>query len=43
MTLNVNETVSRHRGYDALALVGWILSIAALGASTGIFFAPGPW
>ena len=43
MTLNVNETVSRHRGYDALALVGWILSIVALGASTGIFFAPGPW
>jgi translocator protein len=43
MTLNADDTVPRHRGYDALALVGWILSIVALGAAAGIFFAPGAW
>jgi translocator protein len=43
MTLNTTAAVSRHRGYDALALVGWILSILALGAAAGIFFAPDAW
>ncbi len=43
MTLNMTEAVPRHRGYDALALIGWILVIVALGASAGAFFAPGDW
>lgn len=43
MTSNADDIVSRHRGYDALALIGWILSITALGAAAGIFFAPGAW
>ena len=42
MTLNTTEPV-RHRGYDALALIGWILTIVAAGAAAGIFFAPESW
>jgi translocator protein len=43
MTLNTTEALPRHRGYDALALMGWILVIVALGAAAGVFFAPGEW
>jgi benzodiazapine receptor len=43
MTSDTAEPVQRHRGYDALTLIGWILVIVALGASAGAFFAPGDW
>jgi translocator protein len=43
MSLNTTEAAPRHRHYDALALIGWILSIVVLGAAAGIFFAPGEW
>ena len=43
MTQNLIDTVPRHRGYDALTLIAWVLVVVALGATMGVFFAPGEW